>query len=308
MKLGLLTAPFKDVSLLEVARWAASVGYQQLEVASWPATGASGRRYAGTAHLPIEEMTADRGEQIVGELDELGISISALGYYPNNLDPDEQTRRAANEHTRAVIRAASLMGISTIGTFVGADPRLPLDENYSRARQVLPEIISFAADHGVRIAIENCPMIFTTDEWPAGKNIAYSPRIWRRLFEDFGDDTLGLNLDPSHLVWLMIDIERVVREFSERIYHVHVKDLEIDREGLYQNGSMSGGIGWQVPRLPGLGEIDWNRFVAALYRVGYDGALCVEHEDRDFEGTEELLKKGFLLARDVIGPLVPRQV
>lgn len=308
MKLGLLTAPFEDSSLLEVAQWAASVGYEQLEVASWPAAGAEARRYAGTAHLPIEDMTADRGQQIVGELAEVGISISALGYYPNNLHPQEQDRLAANEHTKAVIRAASLMGVSTIGTFVGADPSLSLADNYTRARQVLPEMVSFAADHGVRIAIENCPMIFSADEWPSGKNIAYSPAIWRRMFADFdpGGTTLGLNLDPSHLVWLMIDIERVVAEFAERIFHVHIKDLEIDREGLYEHGSMSAGVGWQVPRLPGLGEVDWNRFVAALYRVGYDDVLCVEHEDRDFEGTDELLKKGFILARDVIRPLVPQ--
>lgn len=306
MKLGLLTSPFEDTPLIDVARWAASVGYEQLEVASWPRSGAEARRYAGTSHLPVEDMTADMAQQIVGELDEAGVSISALGYYPNNLHPEEETRRAANEHTKAVIRAASLLGVPMISTFVGADHTRPLEENYARAREVLPEIVSFAADHGVRIAIENCPMIFSRDEWPAGKNLAYSPAIWRRLFEDFDGGTLGLNLDPSHLVWLMIDAERVVREFGERIYHVHVKDLEIDREGLYEHGIMSAGIGWQVPRLPGLGEVDWHRFVAALYRVGYDGVLCVEHEDRDFEGSDELLKKGFLMARDVIRPLVPR--
>ncbi len=306
MKLGLLTSPFEDTPLIDIARWASSIGYEQLEVASWPRSGTEARRYAGTAHLPIEDMTADRAQAIVGELDETGISISALGYYPNNLHPEENVRRAALDHTKAVIRAAGLMGVPMIGTFIGADHTRPLEENYQRARTVLPEIVSFAADQGVRIAIENCPMIFSGDEWPAGKNIAYNPIIWRRLFEDFDGDTLGLNLDPSHLVWLMIDAERVVREFAERIYHVHVKDLEIDREGLYEYGSMSAGIGWQVPRLPGLGEIDWHRFVAALYRAGYDGALCVEHEDSDFEGSEELLKKGFVMAYDVIRPLVPR--
>lgn len=306
MKLGLLTSPFEDTPLINVARWAASAGYEQLEVACWPRAGAEARRYAGTSHLPIEDMTEGRAQEIVGELGELGISISALGYYPNNLHPDDEVRRAANEHTAAVIRAAALMGVPMISTFVGADHTLPLEENYDRTRRVLPAIVDVAADHGVRIAIENCPMIFSPDEWPSGKNIAYNPLIWRRLFEDFDGDTLGLNLDPSHLVWLMIDPERVVREFAERIYHVHVKDLEIDREGLYEHGTMSAGIGWQVPRLPGLGEVDWHRFVAALYRAGYDGVLCVEHEDHDFEGTDELLKKGFLLARDVIRPLVPR--
>lgn len=306
MKLGLLTAPFETTPLIDVARWAASAGFEQLEVAAWPQSGSEQRRYAGTSHLPIEDMTESRGQEIVGELADVGITISALAYYPNNLDPDDAVRRAANEHTQAVIRAARSMGVEVVNTFVGADHRLPLDENYRRALEVLPGIVEVAADNGVRLAIENCPMIFSPDEWPSGKNIAYNPVIWRRLFDDFPGETLGLNLDPSHLRWLMIDAERVVREFAERIYHVHIKDLEIDREGLYENGVLSGGIGWQVPRLPGLGEVDWPRFISALYRCGYDGVLCVEHEDRDFEGTDELVKKGFLLARSTIAPLVPR--
>ncbi|MGO1973850.1 MAG: sugar phosphate isomerase/epimerase family protein [Propionibacteriaceae bacterium] len=305
MKLGLLTAPFEDQSLMEVARWAASVDYEQLEVASWPSAGAESRRYAGTAHLPIEDLTEARAGEIVGELAEAGISISGLAYYPNNLDPDPETRRVANEHTAAVIKAAALLGVDVVNTFIGAVPSRSLVENYAEARTVFGELVAVARDHGITLGVENCPMIFSADEWPAGKNVAYSPAIWRQMFDDFGD-TVGLNFDPSHLVWQMIDIERTVREFGSRFVHVHVKDLEIDRDGLYEHGILSAGMGWQVPRLPGLGEVDWRRFVAALYRVGYDGVLCVEHEDRDFEGTEELLKKGFLIARDTIRPLIPR--
>lgn len=305
MKLGLLTAPFEDQSLMDVARWSASVGYEQLEVASWPSAGAETRRYAGTAHLPIEDLTQARASEIVDELAAVGISISGLAYYPNNLDPDPETRRVANEHTAAVIRAAALLGVEVVNTFIGAVPTRSAAENYAEARTVFGEIVAVARDHGISLGVENCPMIFSADEWPAGKNVAYSPAIWRQMFDDFGD-TVGLNFDPSHLVWQMIDIERAVREFGSRFVHVHVKDLEIDRDGLYEHGIMSAGMGWQVPRLPGLGEVDWRRFVAALYRVGYDGVLCVEHEDRDFEGTDELLKKGFLIARDTIRPLIPR--
>lgn len=303
MQLGLLTAPFEDTPLIDVARWAVANGYTQLEVASWPSASGDRRRYAGTAHLPIEDMTRDRAQQITGELAEAGVTISGLAYYPNNLDPDDATREAAGEHTKAVIRAAALLEVPVVNTFVGADQRLPVDANYERALEVLPPIVAEAREHGIKLAIENCPMIFSLDEWPAGKNIAYSPHVWRRLFEDF-DETLGLNLDPSHLIWLMIDVSRVVREFADRIYHVHIKDLAIDREGLYEHGVLSGGIGWAVPRLPGLGDVDWRRFVADLYRVGYDGVLCVEHEDRDFEGADELLKRGFLIARNHIAPLI----
>jgi sugar phosphate isomerase/epimerase len=102
----------------------------------------------------------------------------------------------------------------------------------------------------------------------------------------------------------MIDIERVVREFGSRLHHVHAKDLQIDREGLYEHGIMSAGIGWQVPRLPGLGEVRWDRFLAALYQAGYDGCVVIEHEDRGFEGSLEQVKAGFLLARNAVGPYV----
>lgn len=304
MKLGLLTAPFEDTELVEVARWASSAGYEQLEVASWPASGAEKRRYAGTAHLPIEDMTEARGKEIVDELAEHDITISALGYYPNNLDPDPETRRTVNEHTIKVIEAAATMGLGCVNTFIGADPGKNLEDNYTEALTVFRPIVDAATEHGIKLGIENCPMIFSNDEWPGGKNIAYSPKIWRRMFHDFGD-TVGLNLDPSHLIWLQIDMERVIREFGSRIWHAHVKDLEIDTDGLYENGTMSMGIGWQIPRLPGLGQVDWARYVSCLYRAGYDGVLCVEHEDRDFEGTDELVKKGFILARDTIRPLVP---
>jgi sugar phosphate isomerase/epimerase len=122
------------------------------------------------------------------------------------------------------------------------------------------------------------------------------------MFDIVPDPNFGLNFDPSHLVWQMIDYCRAVREFGERIFHVHAKDLEIDRDGLYEHGVMSLGMGWQVPRLPGLGEVRWAEFFAALYAAGYDGAVCIEHEDRGFEKTEELVKRGFLIARDVLRP------
>jgi sugar phosphate isomerase/epimerase len=169
---------------------------------------------------------------------------------------------------------------------------------------VWPPLVRFAAEHDVKIAVENCPMLFSADEWPGGTNLAYSPAIWRELFAIVPDDGFGLNLDPSHLVWQFIDAERVVREFAPRIFHVHAKDLEIDRDGLYEHGVMSAGRGWQVPRIPGLGEVRWNRFVAALYRAGYDGVVSVEHEDRAFEGSVERVQRGFEIAYRTLRPLI----
>ena len=262
------------------------------------------RRYAGVSHLDVDGLDKAGAAALRKHLDERGLEISSLAYYPNNLDPDQTVRAEANEHLRKVIVAAELLGVTLVGTFIGRDQGRSVTDNLAEVEKVWPDLVRFAGRHGVTIVIENCPMIFSGDEWPGGKNLAYSPAIWRRLFEIVDADNFGLNLDPSHLVWQFIDYERAVREFGSRIHHVHAKDMEIDRDGLFENGVMSAGMGWQIPRLPGLGEIRWDRFVAALYGVGYRGTISIEHEDRSFEGDEDLVKRGFLLARDVLRPLI----
>jgi len=301
MKLGLLTAPFPRRSLEQVAAWAAGEGFEMLEVACWPAAGAERRRYAGTSHIDVARLDPDRVRDV---LDRHGLEISSLAYYPNNLHPDAKERRAANTHLRKVIDTAAKLGVPTVGTFVGRDKTKNVRENFREFRKVWPRLVEHAESRGVKIAIENCPMIFSDDEWPGGTNLAATPAAWDEMFATVGSPSFGLNLDPSHLVWLMIDVERAVRDYAGKIFHVHAKDLEIDRDGLYRNGTLSLGIGWQVPRIPGLGEVRWERFIAALYRAGYDGVVSVEHEDRTFEGTEELVKRGFLIARDTLKPLL----
>lgn len=303
MKLGILTAPFPDTPLEQVADYAASAGFEALEIACWPQAGGEKRRYAGTAHLPIEEMTAARASEITGMIRSKGLTISGLGYYPNPLHADAAHREAVTSHLKKVITAASLMGVKVVNTFIGADRTLTVDQNWTRATEIFAPIVAHARASGVTLAFENCPMIFSHDEWPTGHNIAYAPRIWRRIFETWGD-AVGMNYDPSHLVWQMIDANRFVREFGSRMVHVHAKDLMIDRDGLYDNGILSAGMGWQIPRMPGLGEVDWQDFFATLYRAGYDGPIIIEHEDRTFEGTDEKIKRGFALARDVLRPYV----
>ncbi len=303
MKLGLLTAPFPGTPLSEVARWTADNGFTTIEIAAWPASSDDSRRYAGTSHVDVDDFSETRASEIVGEMTQLGLEISGLGYYPNPLHPDAEHQRMVIDHLKKVIAAASVMRVPVVNTFIGADSSKSQDENWESATRVWPEIVTWAGEHGIKIAIENCPMIFSRDEWPAGHNLAYNPKIWRRMFEEFGE-TIGLNFDPSHLVWLMIDIERAIDEFGERFYHFQAKDVMIDRNGLYENGSLSSGMGWQIPRLPGLGDVDWAIVFRALYRAGYDGPIIVEHEDRGFEETDELIKRGFLLARDVLSPYV----
>jgi sugar phosphate isomerase/epimerase len=304
LKLGLLTAAFPSLSLEEVADWAGENGFQALEIACWPAAGAERRRYAGVSHIDVERLDGAAAGLVRELLSSRGLTISSLAYYPNPLDPDPAVRSQAQAHLRKVIEAAATLEVNLVGTFIGRDQNRPPEPAFAEVLEQWPPLVKFAADRGVRIAIENCPMIFSADEWPGGRNLAYSPALWRRLFEAMPGETLGLNLDPSHLVWQLIDVLRVVREFGSRIYHVHAKDLEIDRDGLYENGVMSLGMGWQVPRMPGLGEVRWNRFIAALIRAGYDGVVSVEHEDHSFEGDLDLVKRGFLLARNTLRPLL----
>jgi len=301
MKLGLLTAAFPDLSLEEVAGWAAGNGFETLEIACWPSAGGERRRYAGVTHVDVDAFDPD---EVRATLDRHGLAISALAYYPNNLHPDDAHREEVNGHLRKVVDAAQRLGVDTVGTFVGNDKDRPLPDNLERFREIWPPLVSYAGERGVRIAIENCPMIFSWDEWPGGNNLAWSPAIWDEMFGAIPDENFGLNLDPSHLVWLQIDYERAVYDYADRIFHVHAKDLEVRRDGLYRHGTFSSGMGWQVPRLPGLGEVDWPRFVAALYAVGYDHVISVEHEDRRFEGDLDLVKRGFLIARETLRPLI----
>jgi sugar phosphate isomerase/epimerase len=302
MKLGFFTAALGQLSLEQVADWAAANGFEALEVACWPSGAGTNRRYAGVCHIDVETLDQAGADAISAMIAARRLSISSLGFYPNNLDPDLEMRAAAHAHLKKVIDAAQKLGVGVVGTFVGRDKTKSVPENLAIFSEVWPELVQYAGERGIKIAIENCPMIFSYDEWPGGTNLASTPAIWREMFRIIPDANFGLNLDPSHLVWQMIDYERCVYDFRERIFHAHAKDMEIRRDGLYEHGVLSLGMGWQVPRLPGLGEVRWDRFIAALYAVGYDSVLSIEHEDRRFEGSEELVKRGFLIARNVLQP------
>jgi sugar phosphate isomerase/epimerase len=303
MKLGLFTAAFPELKLEEIAKWAAENAFESLEIACWPYEKA-GRRYAGVTHIDVDELNPQKAKEIRTMLKSYGLEISSLGYYPNPLQADLQKRNAEIEHLKKVIMAAELLDVSSVGTFIGSDKTKNDDQNLAEYARVWPSIVKFAKEHGRKIGIENCPMFFSYDEWPNGSNLAHTPYLWRKMWEIIPDDNFGLNLDPSHLILQMIDIERVVREFKDRIFHVHAKDLMIDWEGIYQHGVFSKGMGWQVPRLPGLGDVKWDRFIGALYAAGYDSYISIEHEDRTFEGTEARVKQGFLIARDVLRPYI----
>ena len=303
MRLGFLTAPFPDTPLMEVADWAAATGFEVLEIACWPKATGPTRRYAGTSHIDVANLSAGQARDIRSEIEAKGLSISGLGFYPNPLHPDAAHRDQVIGHLRKVIEAAEKMDLPLVNTFMGGDGAKHLDDNWQEALRVWPDIVRFANDHGRKITLENCPMLFSHDEWPGGHNIATTPVMWRRILEQWGD-TIGLNFDPSHLILQMIDIGRFLKEFGPHVLHYQAKDLLIDRDGLYERGILSAGIGWQVPRIPGLGDAPWAGIFAELYRVGYDGPIIIEHEDRIFEGTDEKVKRGFLVARDQLRPFI----
>jgi sugar phosphate isomerase/epimerase len=302
MKLGFFTAAFPGLELPAVASWAAESGFQTLEIACWPA-GKAERRYAGVSHIDVANLNKSGAKEIRAMLDGHGLEISSLGFYPNPLHPDAEVRDAAFAHLKKVIDAAELLKVEIVGTFIGADQSKSADENLETFAQLWPPIIKYARKRGIKIAIENCPMLWH-DTWPGGQNVAYSPSIWKRMFEIIPDENFGLNYDPSHLIWQFIDEIQPIYEFKDRIFHVHAKDMQLDRARLAQDGILSAGVGWAHPRLPGLGEVRWREFFAALYATDYDFVVSIEHEDRAFEKTEELVKRGFYLTRDYLRPWI----
>lgn len=287
MKLGFVSAILPELSLEEVFEVAAEEGYTCVELMCWP-VGKAERRYAGVTHVDVSKFGKADAARVLELAAAAGVEVSGLGYYPNPLSPDRDEAKLCIDHIKKVIRAAELLGIGRMNTFVGRDWQRSVDDNWPRFLQVWKPLIQFAEDHGVRVGIENCPMSFTADEWPGGKNLACSPAIWRRMFADIPSDHFGLNFDPSHLVWLHMDYLQPLREFKEKLFHVHAKDVRIDRHKLNDVGIMAHPLQFHTPKLPGLGEVDWGRFVSVLGDVGYRGPMCVEVEDRAFEGSLEL--------------------
>jgi sugar phosphate isomerase/epimerase len=283
MKLGFVSAILPELSLEEVVDFAAAEGFDCVEVMCWP-VGKAERRYAGVTHIDVSDLSADDARRINDRLAAKGVTISGLGYYPNPLAPDEAEAQVYVDHIKKVIQAAAMLGVNQMNTFIGRDWTRSVEDNWPRFLEVWPPLIEFAEAQGVRIGIENCPMFFTGDEWPGGKNLAYAPAIWRRMFEAIPSPSLGLNYDPSHLAWLMIDYLEPLWEFGERIYHVHAKDVRVDRHRLDEVGILATPLEFHTPKLPGLGEIDWGRFFSVLSDVGYDGPVCIEVEDRAYEG------------------------
>ncbi len=290
MKLGFVSAILPELGLEEVLAFASAEGFECVELMCWP-RGKAERRYAGVTHVDATALDEKAAARVRTLLEEHELSISGLGYYPNPLAPDPAEARVYVEHIKAVIRAANLLGVPTVNTFVGRDWTKTVDAQWPRFLETWRPLVAYAEQHAVRIGIENCPMLFTADEWPGGKNLATTPAIFRRMFADIPSPSFGLNFDPSHFVWQHMDYLRPLREFKERLFHVHAKDVRLDRERLDDVGILATPLEYHRPKLPGLGEVSWGRFFSVLSDCGYDGPVCVEVEDRAYEGSLDLRKQ-----------------
>jgi sugar phosphate isomerase/epimerase len=293
MKLGFVSAILPELSLEELLKFASEAGFECVELMCWP-VGKAERRYAGVTHLDVTDFTETHARKTLGLTARTGVEISALGYYPNLLSPDSQEAEIGLNHLQKLIAAARLLQVDVVNTFVGRDPSLTVEANWPRFLEIWPDLVQFAEQNSVRIGIENCPMYFSADEWPSGKNLAVSPAIWRRMFAEIPSQHWGLNYDPSHLVWQQMDYHKPLKEFANRLVHVHAKDVRVDRERLDDVGILATPLEYHLPKLPGLGDIDWGRFFSILGDTGYDGAVCIEVEDRVYERTIDSRKAALI--------------
>lgn len=295
MKLGLVSAILPDLTFEEVIDYAASVGFKCVEICCWP-KGKANRRYAGITHIDLDECDDNKLLQYRDYAINKGVEISSLGYYPNPLDANEEAAQVAIKHIYKLIDASATMGINMITTFIGRNKTKTVEENLELYVKVWTPIVRYAESKGVRIAIENCPMLYTADEWPGGNNLASTPYIWRKMFELIPSDYLGLNFDPSHPYLIHASYTKPIYEFKDKIFHVHFKDIKIYQDKLDEYGVFSYPALWHSPKLPGLGGVDFGAFVSALNDIRYKGYACIEVEDKSYESSLEDIKKGIELS------------
>jgi sugar phosphate isomerase/epimerase len=304
MQLGFVSAILPELSFRELFEFAAETGYDCVEVMCWPVSKAE-RRYAGITHLDVTSLSDDAIADVEQVVRSTGVSISGLGYYPNPLSPNATEATLAVEHLGKLLHAAKQLGLSRVNTFIGRDWTKSVDDNWPQFLATWRPLVAQAEALGVKIGIENCPMLFTKDEWPGGKNLANSPAIWRRMYSDIPSPAFGLNYDPSHAVWQQMDYLAHLREFSSRLHHIHAKDVRVDQHKLNDFGILAHPNLYHFPKLPGLGDVHWGRFFSVLTDVGYRGPVCVEVEDRAYEGTLADRKAALIQSHTYLRQFIP---
>lgn len=305
MQLGFVTAILPELSFEEVLATAAEIGYDCVEVMCWP-VGKATRRYAGITHIDVADFDESRADEIHSLTAKYGVTISGLGYYPNALSPDEEEASAAIEQIRRVIAASAQLGINRMNTFIGRDWTKSVEDNFPKFEAVWKPLIAYAEEQGVKVGIENCPMLFGNDEWPGGKNLAHCPAIWRRMFEAIPSDHFGLNYDPSHPVWLQMDYLKPMRDFADKLFHMHAKDVRVDQHLLDDLGILAHPNDYHTPKLPGMGDVNWGQFFSVLTDTGYNGPVCVEVEDRAYEDSLERRKLALIQSHTFLRNFIPK--
>ncbi|MBO5200256.1 MAG: sugar phosphate isomerase/epimerase [Clostridia bacterium] len=295
MKLGIVSAIYDGFTFEEMIDHASATGYECVEVACWP-QGKAERRYAGVSHIDVDNTSEEYIAYVKDYCAKKNITISSLAFYPNTMDGDLAKRQAAIDHLKKVINMSSLMGVNMVTTFIGRDQTKTVEENLEIFKEVWPPIIKLAEEKGVKVAIENCPMLFGADQWPGGQNLFTTPKLWRKMFELIPSDNFGINYDPSHFIWQQIDYVKPLYEFKDKIFHVHYKDIKVYEDKLNDVGIMAYPLEYMSPKLPGLGDVDWGKYVSALTDIGYEGPTCVEVEDKAFEGSRERILDSCVLS------------
>lgn len=277
MQIGFYTSVLSDQPIEEIARWAVGAGFGTLEIDVESHIGEP-------THAPAVIDTVRRA----------GIDVCALTFFGNLLDPDLAARERARMTVRGVVDAAAEAGVGMVVTFPGRDDSATEDDNYRSLADYYNSLADRAAFGNVKILLEN---------WPGPHNnyLATTPAGWARLFELVPAPNLGLNFDPSHLIWQGIDPEQALRTVANRVFLAHAKDTEIFGDRLQQTGYF--GQGWWTYRLPGHGRLDWGDWLAQLRAVGFGGVVSIEHEDRNWgwpEGVIARRQEGLLEALHVL--------
>lgn len=299
MYLGFLTVCLGSIPLGEKAKWAAGNGFKALEVACWPRW--NDRDYS-SSDIDVANLTQKEADEIKACMKEYGLTISSLAYYDNNLDHDPVNRAFVNNHVKKCIDAAVMLGTDMVGTFTGRNIDKSIRDNFDDFEKVFGELVGYAESRGIKIIIENCPM----EGWQVPGlpgTISFTPELWEEMFRRVPNRNFGLNYDPSHLLFQLIDYAAVIPKFKDRIFHAHAKDAEVfgDKLNFYGvfNKQLGGGHGagyWRF-RMPGLGQVDWGKVIKSLRECGYNGVLSIEHEDPLYEGSEARVKEGLILGR-----------
>jgi sugar phosphate isomerase/epimerase len=302
LDLGFVSAILGEKTLEEVIIFAGQNNFQCVEVMCWPSDNGDTRRYAGVCHIDVDNLTEERVAQIHELLQENKVYISGLGYYPNSLDEEQVMAEFYRNHLLKVISAAALLGIPVVNTFIGRNPKKNIEDSLALYKLHWPKIVKHVEDHNIKIGIENCPMFFTNDEWPGGKNLATSPAIWDKMFEIIPSEALGLNYDPSHMIWQRMDEISPILDYKHRLHHIHLKDAKVYKDKLDKDGIMANPLEYHSPKIPGRGDVKWKGFFDALAEVKYSGPVVIEVEDKDFEGSENSILSAILESRDYILP------